>query len=382
MTVPRDPVRAQQSRAARWAARSWLWRQSAVKRLTHCGRVPTGQQVAIKVTAGEGGRSAGYAGLQHCGSVWACPVCSAQIVRQRSELLAEVIRRWHDRGGRAVMVTLTVRHDRQQTLAQVWDAVGKGWAAATTGAAWKDWGDRLGVPSARGGHKIHYTRVTETTVSNSNGWHVHVHALLFVQDVPGVEATVQQLAADMWRRWDRAVQRAGLSGGSYAQCEAHLITGDLDAAGAVSKYFNKATLELTGGQFKQSRAGHYAPFELLRALSDHWAGVESQHSEAELRRMLLWWQEWEQTSSGRRQIGWSHGLLDLLHIDRDEWLPTDEQIVDDNQLDGEQVLLLTGDQWRRVVARGGALSLLEAFERSQSAGVELLQLLVQEPRIE
>ena len=45
------------------------------KRQRDCGAVPIGSQVEIRIKDG----SAYYCGLETCGNVWLCPVCSAKI---------------------------------------------------------------------------------------------------------------------------------------------------------------------------------------------------------------------------------------------------------------------------------------------------------------
>lgn len=368
--------RSSELRWRRNDAAQWLAKFSTVERVQGCGRVPVGAAVAVRVTTSEDGhRVAGFAGLMRCGSVWACPTCSARIARQRSDLLAEVLRRWHrDHGGRVAMVTLTVRHDRSQSLETVWDAVAKAWTAASNGKWWQEWGEKVGRLSDRRAWKIPYLRYTEVTWSRRNGWHVHVHALLFVRDVPELDALVGQLAGDMWEKWDKAAQKAGLRGGEQRHSDAHVVRGDGDAE--LSQYFSKAVLELTTGHVaKSGREGHLTPFGILGLLGDDLRGVEplTPGKRSALRSA---WAEWEQTSSGRRQMGWSHGLLAMLGLDS-SWTPTDQEIVD-AELDGEVVAMIEPQVWRLIVGAGLRVMVLDAFEYSTEAGLDVLERLRQQ----
>ena len=45
------------------------------ERQRNCGAVPVGDRVEIRIRNG----SAYYCGLETCGNVWLCPVCSAKI---------------------------------------------------------------------------------------------------------------------------------------------------------------------------------------------------------------------------------------------------------------------------------------------------------------
>ena len=49
-------------------------------RQRNCGAVPVGDRVEIRMKDG----SAYYCGLETCGNVWLCPVCSAKIHHRRA----------------------------------------------------------------------------------------------------------------------------------------------------------------------------------------------------------------------------------------------------------------------------------------------------------
>ncbi len=59
------------------------------QRQRNCGVVPVGSQVEVRIKDG----SAYYCGLETCGNVWLCPVCSAKIHRRASEL-GEALTTW------------------------------------------------------------------------------------------------------------------------------------------------------------------------------------------------------------------------------------------------------------------------------------------------
>jgi hypothetical protein len=62
-----------------------------------------------------------------------CPVCSAKIRQARSEEIDRALRLWLDAGGGAVLLTLTVPHDRGMALSALWDAVSLSWSGIITG---------------------------------------------------------------------------------------------------------------------------------------------------------------------------------------------------------------------------------------------------------
>ena len=101
-------------RDRRYALRTLLWDVSALHRLRGCGRGRRAAVVGVRYSPGIG---AGFSGLVTCGSVWACPVCSAKILARRSLELGAGLLAWEAAGGRLVMGTLTMRHHRGHRLA-------------------------------------------------------------------------------------------------------------------------------------------------------------------------------------------------------------------------------------------------------------------------
>lgn len=347
---------AKTRRARRWVARRYARSITSIKRLHHCGLTPTGDSVGLKLSAGQ----AGYSGLQHCGSVWVCPVCAATIASRRAALVAEVLRRWDARGGRAVMLTLTVRHDASQPLRMVWDAVAKAWRAAISGRHWQRVESEFGV--------VQWLRFVEVT-HGASGWHVHVHALLLLESSDVSSEAVERLHGQMWSRWDAAAGRAGLRAGVLEASEAHLVNAD-DGDEALTRYFTKAGYEIALSQAatKYGRRGNLTPFEMLRLLEADASGEDGWRLDSEERARLLGaWREWETGSAGRRQMTTSRGLLDALDLDM-SWVPSDQEIVDADDLAGDVIVVISGDTWRRIRQTGVDLQLLEAVENPDAPG--------------
>jgi len=76
-------------------------------RQRNCGAVPVGSQVEIRIKDG----SAYYCGVETCGNVWLCPVCSAKIRHRRADELRAALAFWEAGGHAASLVTITVPHD-------------------------------------------------------------------------------------------------------------------------------------------------------------------------------------------------------------------------------------------------------------------------------
>ncbi len=120
----------------------------------------------------DGERVAGYRGLASCGSVWACPRCSAIINQHRATELRGALSSWGEQGGTAALLTLTIRHHPGQRLRDLWDGVVGSWSRLTAGRPWKEFKARTGVAGA--------VRVVDVT-HGASGWHVHLHVLLLLE---------------------------------------------------------------------------------------------------------------------------------------------------------------------------------------------------------
>jgi hypothetical protein len=159
------------------------------------------------------GSCAGYGNLMACGSVWACPRCAAVITAQRSEELANAVRAAFDAGASCYLLTLTMRHTRKHSLAELWSALSNAWRATFGTTAWT--GDR-GYERKDGTFRAPRigqaelfgvagtVRAVEVT-HGSNGWHLHAHVL--VVSVDGLAAGLAAGAADAVRTILMVVQQ-------------------------------------------------------------------------------------------------------------------------------------------------------------------------------
>ncbi|WP_237155290.1 hypothetical protein [Mycobacteroides abscessus] len=311
-------VDATDRRRIRWGARAMLWQASSLKAVRCCGRVlhndavgdpDDGQSVVIKRREVDGRMVASLHGLTTCGSVWACPRCSAVIANTRAQEIGNAVRECYRRGGRVYLLTLTMRHSRRDDLAELWGALGAGWRAVVGGRSWTGQRERVverkrGVsvlPAIMGDAErfdiAGVTRVVEATYGKpelgGHGWHLHIHALVFsatsmssglndeISSVPDVRVDREWLARNVFagrihHRWVKGVAKAGcLAPGAVA-----VDVRELDDHGAeyVGRYLSKATYDVVtrlglemaaGATTKESRVQrNLTPFELLAELSE------------------------------------------------------------------------------------------------------------------
>lgn len=345
-------------RRDRHAARFALWQVTDQRRLAYCGRFPANEVgVVVKATGtvADGSRRAGLGGVQSCGSVWACPVCSEKIQAERQGEVSEALRRWReDHDGSVTFLTLTMRHNAGHSLAALWAALSHAWAR-TTSSAGRHWQDD------KHDYRIeHYLRVVEVT-HGKNGWHVHVHCLLLHGNTL-TDLELAGLQARLYGRWEKALGSRGFQTSREHGIDLRRV-GDGDALG---DYFTKTTYagaayEVTGSASKKAGKGR-TPFQILAEIVS-----PAQTSDTSENERL--WREWEKVSKGRRQLVWSRGLRDLVGLN-DEL--TDEEIV---QADvGGDVLEYLYEEWYPSKLASKVVQLLEAAE-ADDTGEALAALL-------
>ena len=310
-------ARAAVRRLERWKLQGVARVVVPEERVSTCLRRPVPGEMGVGVWRQK--ERAHYSGLMVCGSVWVCPVCASKISETRRLELVEGIETWKARGGRVLLLTLTVPHYAQQPLKGVLAGFTKARGLLRNRKTWKGWASRVGLKGS--------VRALEVT-HGGNGWHVHSHELLFLEgfaggDLPGLEAEVL-------RMWQAACETAGA--GTPNEHGVRLHDGTYAA-----QYASKWGLdqELTKGHIKRGRGGNSSPWDLLREVL-----ATGEDEPAELFR------EYVKGFKGRRQLSYSEGLRCLLGLGVEQ---DDEELA--ARIEEEAVLLgsLSRSDWARVV---------------------------------
>lgn len=296
--------------------------------------------------------TAAYAGLQTCGSVWACPVCAAKIAERRRVELQTALA-LHRAGvgiagggaGTAFLLTLTTPHQKTDKLSEL--------LAMQTKATLRFWADRSVKAILKEMGCIGHVRALEVTHGRrspqNNGWHPHYHNLLFCGS--GVDlarfddAQRKDWAVRLYLRWAACCVRSGLGEPSFA----HGLK--LDNGTEAANYAAKWGLEdeMTKGHTKKATHGE-TPFDFLRAfLAD---GSDKQAAAL--------FKEFAETFKGKRQLSWSKGLKSRFAVEE----VSDEELS--TRVEEEAVLLgqINVDQWRDVLKVDARATVLEIAARS------------------
>lgn len=349
-------------RRLRFGRREVLWSVSSLQRVRHCGRVPRSNAEGVTLRLREG--VAGYSGLQHCGSVWADPVCAGRILLHRALEIGAVLGRAVQAGHSLGFVTLTMRHHDAQSLELLWGAAAKGWQRSISGKGW------VSVSGLVEG----WVRVWEVT-HGRNGWHVHVHCVVVLAKGARQEH-LDRVGQGMFDRWSRGIVGAGLDAPRLVGQDWHLVGGE-DASSALGEYLAKmveapeAQAASLGLELTHTMAGRSASSLKTRPT---WALLDDLVHFGE-KSSLDRWREWERVSRGKRQVGWSKGL-------REQFAPDIEELTDADVVEQEigsahdDIVRWGAQQWRELVAVPGRL--VELLEAAEQVGPRLVRVLLDE----
>lgn len=302
------------------------------ERVQHCSKYLIRGTESVTIKRNPADKKAWFAGVQHCSSVWNCPVCANRISEFRRRELNDGLK---DERFDVMMVTYTLRHNRDDSLSSLLDALKKAYKATKSGRFYQSLQDEFGIAGS--------IRTIEVTYSDTNGWHVHIHELLVFwrsilnRDDPTFYARTMQLQTWLKRQWIHCLAQQGRD----ASWERGV---NVNARKGVSKvYIAKYQLaqELTRSVNKHARGREgITPFGMLDKIR-----------QGESRYEPLF-QEYAAEFKGTRQLFWSHGLKELLGIKNvEDHEITEEAIQDTAAVEFEEVAELHWDEWFVVFKR-------------------------------
>lgn len=330
--IQRDPV---ECRLERYALQSVVRQLLPNSRTAKCLHMRTSTANGIEVWRSVQHQRAHYKGLQTCSSVWACPICSAKISERRRVELQQLIASHEAAGGVVLLVTRTAPHKRTDDLALLLDRIGK------AEASYKSHRDYKTLLAAFG--LVGTVRAVEVTYGNANGWHPHVHELVFLAH----PVNLLDLENELSRIWQGAALRAGLD----LPSRAHGLT--VQDGSKAAKYASKWGLEseLTQWHKKRGKIESRTPFDLLRDV----IGNDDAHAA----QLFI---QYAEVFRGRHQLQFSRGLKHRYQI-----ADVSDSVLA-SQIDDDAVKLctLSVDDWRLIVKsrqRGALLEVASVWGR-------------------
>ncbi|SPF38534.1 putative Rep [Syntrophobacter sp. SbD1] len=287
-----------------------------------------------------------YKGLMVCGSIWVCPVCAARISDFRRQHLTKAVDDWTRAGGMILMLSQTAPHHRNDPLKDLLLKFSKGRVLMHNRKAWRTWVERNGLVGS--------VRALEVNYGIMNGWHIHIHELLFFKN--GFHPDRFHVHADLYYQWENACHSVGLEAPTFHR--GINVQDARFAAGYAAKWGIES--EITKSHVKHAKGGNFGPFDMLE---EYGQGTKN------FDRLF---REYEGAFRGKKQLQWSHDLWKLLHP-CGEKEKSDQEVAE--KIEDNAVFLgsLDRKQWARVVAAEKRGELLEvASVRGWNGVLELI----------
>lgn len=276
------------------------------ERVSWCMKRITPLSDKVEIHKVNGGKRATYKNLQTCGSIWHCPICASRITEQRRIELGRALRYWQ---GTMVMVTYTLAHNRSMSLVDVLASIKYAYQASKSGKVWNKTRKDYWIAGS--------VRALEVTYG-LNGWHVHIHELMFVdkRDSRGHSVCLSDeqtngLQGRIFSVWRTSLKRRGKT--ADAIYGVNVTNAENTAAEYVAKYgrepiesFWDATHELVKSNSKRGRGIHNTPLELLAMFSE--GDVKAGNA----------WMEYARAFKGSKQLVWSTDIRKFLKLEAEK----------------------------------------------------------------
>lgn len=312
-------------------------------RLCHNVRAFQAQTIDIRIPKDASKTSAALAGVQTCGSIWACPICAKRIATQRGKEIAQIIDYMQEAGNVAIMVSNTARHTANDSLKAFKTKFKAAHRMFVQSKRWRDLKTKFGIE--------HSIKAVEGTWGIENGWHYHQHSILFLNADKLKNSSLTVF--DVWvitarRLWLECLEKNGLDGiGEIAfdvQAE-HDVKETYLAKLGLEDETSKLDYELSAGHNKTSGGA-----KIWQILQKSWEGDS-------LASAL--YVDWVEAMSGDQWLTMSDGLKELCGVD--EMSDDDAAVFEgaDEEARNETLLELSDEDFMPVRKLGKLANLLE-----------------------
>ena len=303
----------------------------------------THDHVAVRYNADT--RHASFSNLMSCES-YSCPVCAQWRSENDRVQLSVGLAEGQKQGLHAVMVTLTMSHDRGEALGALLDVFANAYNSLFSGRWWHDLSNEYEI--------VGKVKAWETTYSTANGWHPHAHVLLFTRtrfegdDQSDPDRLIGLFADEIKARWQAVLSKRGRWASWIHGADVKVAHSSI--ADYVAKFGREplsrswgADSEMAKSPAKSHHTDGLTPLQLLAV-----AAGEIQHEVSPAMAGKLY-QEYFYTFKGVARLHWGSNLRKLLKLA--EALEA-FQIANPPQTDNiREAVKLAPEMWQQVVAR-------------------------------
>jgi hypothetical protein len=255
-----------------------------------------------------------YKGGASCSAIWRCPICSMKILKGRAKELYSLTSAHlkHCKKNELGFLTLTVKHSRKDALKDTLEKLLQSWVKVQN--------QRFFTTIKKDGHFLGQIKALEITHTKANGWHPHLHIILFWQDLN--EHQIRENQQQILNSWCRYTK-----GSIDAQNEKIVYNTD------VSEYVTKwdSIQELTNDFSKN--ANGMKPFQLLNNIYENKMLYDYKSLNVSNKRCKAMFAEYIEATKGKHRIGISRVLNALYKVES----KTDEQLT--QEIEVEDIVL-------------------------------------------
>lgn len=353
------PARYAGLKALRKHTPDWLiFNQNRAKnRAKYCLATVLGAGAEIRELVRDGKPAGSHVlgSLRPCKSVHTCPTCSRWIRGQRSAVLQAGMNRHLAAGGSILMLTVTLPHQRQDSLMWLLDSLAAIWNSFFKSREVRDIMRGLGL--------VAYVKNLEVTFGDAHGWHPHNHVLLFVRS--GVSP--DDVARALFPSWENYVRKR-ISRRANPETGLTVIGGE-----SAADYLLKSGIspdkdlakEITHVHMKATKRGRLSQWGILEGLG---AGELD---------LLPVWCEYAVAIHGRPLLWGLGDLLKLYQVSEEEQAAIVERLQELN----ESILkdICDPELWGRIYKANLLDDLLALYDSGRGNLQGVLDLLEKQP---
>jgi len=286
----------------------------------------------------------GVSGTLRCNSPWLCPSCAPARAEERRKNITEVIDRTSAMRGVTAFVTLTIRHNKKQSLSELKAVMSSASRKARQGRKWEEIQQKGGVLGVVQGIEVLHNIAT--------GWHYHCHLA-----VPCLSSK-QDVFLAMKMFVDRYILEVSKAGGSalLSGQDIQLIVDSDDERAA--KYISKgsASWEVAGSLKNARDKKSRTPWDLAKLAVGGDINAE---------KLFV---EYAENIIGTRSCVISPALAKKLHMqvnNNDDVEDADRDFADCENT--EVVVSILSEKWRKMMNYGVAWQVINAVEQGYSS---------------
>lgn len=255
----------------------------------------------------ESGGRVRFKGVWYCGNGYMCLRCGPVVARFYGEVLTEVVRRWQKENGwgSVLLLTVTMPHKSYQSLEWLHEALQGAWSDVFSSGTRKDrWRAKFDYDG--------FYRAFDLTHGEKNGWHPHLHSLLFLlRELDEQELVALQL--ELFKAFKARLEAKGLEAPmlEFVRLEVPRSSKSLSkylakCAGMGMSDAERLSMEVAGSGIKRRRHGKKGRRTLREILEDtaDFGGEDNEALFKEVVRGLAFKRLWGRSTKGKLADLW------------------------------------------------------------------------------